>query len=111
MGEREERNQPEQEESPEQQEAGGYLEDPNRNAVGLEPAWAEGYGGGDTSGGGGPVTTDGETFRLDEMTKDELLAYAQDLGVKPANAAMTKDELRAGVDAKLAEPRQREDEG
>ena len=35
---------------------------------------------------------------LDEMTKDELLAYAQELGVSPANAGMTKDELRAGID-------------
>jgi hypothetical protein len=37
------------------------------------------------------------------MTKDELLSYAQELGVSPANAGMTKDELRAGIDAKLAE--------
>jgi hypothetical protein len=38
----------------------------------------------------------------DEMTKAELLAYAKQLGVEPANNDMTKDELRAGVDAKLA---------
>jgi hypothetical protein len=40
---------------------------------------------------------------LDSMTKQQLLDYAQELGVYPANAAMTKDELRAGVEAKLAE--------
>ena len=40
---------------------------------------------------------------LDGMTKDELLAYAQQIGVSPANASMTKDDLRAGIDAKLAE--------
>jgi hypothetical protein len=40
---------------------------------------------------------------LDEMNKAELLTYAQQLGVSPANNAMSKDELRAGVDAKLAE--------
>ncbi len=34
---------------------GGYLADPNREAVGVEPAWAEGSGGSDTSGGSGPT--------------------------------------------------------
>ncbi len=37
---------------------GDYLDDPNREAVGLEPAWAEGSGGSDTSGGGGPPPED-----------------------------------------------------
>jgi hypothetical protein len=40
---------------------------------------------------------------LDSMTKAELLAHAQALGVSPANNDMTKDELRAGIEAKLAE--------
>ena len=40
---------------------------------------------------------------LDEMTKAELLEYAQQIGVSPANNNMTKEELREGVDAKLAE--------
>ena len=40
---------------------------------------------------------------LDEMTKAELLEYAQEIGVSPANNNMTKEELREGVDAKLAE--------
>jgi hypothetical protein len=35
---------------------------------------------------------------LDEMTKAELLAYAKELGVSPANEGMTKEELRAGID-------------
>jgi len=39
---------------------------------------------------------------LDAMTKPELLAYAQQLGVSPANNGMTKEELRAGVDAQAA---------
>jgi len=102
---------------PEQQEAGGTLWDaPNQQVVRDDASapWEEGTGGSPDE----PVAEakrpagDGETFRLDEMTKDELLAYAQQLGVKPANAAMTKDELRAGVDAKLNEPpRQDKDEG
>jgi hypothetical protein len=32
------------------------------------------------------------------MTKDQLLAHAQSLGISPANAAMTKDELRQAID-------------
>ena len=35
---------------------------------------------------------------LDEMTKDELLEVAQERGVSPANAAMSKDELRESID-------------
>jgi hypothetical protein len=35
---------------------------------------------------------------LDEMTKDELLAYGQELGITPMNAGMTKDEIRAAID-------------
>jgi hypothetical protein len=40
---------------------------------------------------------------LDEMTKAELLDYARELGVSPANNDMTKEELRAGIDLALAE--------
>jgi hypothetical protein len=36
---------------------------------------------------------------LDAMTKDELLAYGQELGITPMNAGMTKDEIRAAIDA------------
>ena len=35
---------------------------------------------------------------LDSMTKDELLAYAKERDISPANAAMTKDEIRASID-------------
>jgi hypothetical protein len=73
---------------------GTVFDDPNREAVGLEPAWVEGTGGpGDPA-----VEPSGQTSDLDSMSKDELLAYAQELGVSPANASMTKDELRAGID-------------
>ena len=78
---------------------GGYFDDPNRQAVGLEPAWAEGSGGSDTSAGGGPPPgSDPANMSLDDMSKDELLAKAQELGVTPANHGMTKEELRAGID-------------
>jgi hypothetical protein len=39
---------------------------------------------------------------LDAMSKDDLLAYAQGLGVSPANASMTKDDLKAGIVAHQA---------
>ena len=41
------------------------------------------------------------------MTKQELLEFAKQLGVSPANNDMTKEELRAGIDAKLGKPRWR----
>jgi len=72
--------------------SGALYDDPNREAVGLEPAWVEGTGGTpgevtptDTSGGGG-----GE---LDEMTKADLLQLAKDRDISPANNDMTKQEL------------------
>jgi len=36
---------------------------------------------------------------LDAMTKEELLAHGQELGITPMNAAMSKAEIRAGIDA------------
>ena len=41
----------------------------------------------------------GETSQLDSMTKDELIAYAQERGISPANAAMNKAELVASIEA------------
>ena len=40
---------------------------------------------------------------LDAMTKDELLAYGQELGITPMNANMTKDEIRTAIDAHQAD--------
>lgn len=90
------------------------MDDPNRQAVGLEPAWVEGTGGEAGDAAASPEAeaeaeaeagADGEApsaEELDAMTKDELLALAQSLGISPANAAMTKAELRAAVDAHYA---------
>src|SRR5262245_203894 len=39
---------------------------------------------------------------LDAMTKAELLAYGQELGITPMNNDMTKDEIRAAIDAQAA---------
>ena len=46
-----------------------------------------------------PDDPDEETT-LDEMSKEELLEYAQSIGVSPANKNMTKDELRAAVEGR-----------
>ena len=64
----------------------------------------------ETSRGGGsgavpappPVVETREEPAPDEMTKEELLAYAQELGVSPANKNMTKDELLAAVEGHTA---------
>jgi hypothetical protein len=90
---------------PEQQDAvgGTQWDAPNQQVVRDDASapWEEGTGGETTPPG--TTTTRSRNVSLDEMTKDELLEYAQQLGVSPANAGMTKDELRAGVDAKQAE--------
>jgi hypothetical protein len=84
--------------------SGGDMHDaPNQQVVrpdGSAP-WEEGDGGSTLLPDQGPGRTSGATS-LDDMTKDELLTEAQRLGVSPANAGMTKDELRAGIDAHLA---------
>jgi hypothetical protein len=72
------------------------FDDPNREAVGLDPAWVEGTGGqaGDTA-----EEQAGGDAGLDSMTKDELLAYAQERGISPANASMTKADIIASIQA------------
>ena len=52
----------------------------------------------DLAGLGAPAAAE-EPANLDDMTKDELLEYARSVGASPANASMTKDELRASIDA------------
>jgi hypothetical protein len=85
--------------SPEVVDTGGTVfDDPNRQAVGVEPAWVEGTGGPVLE----PKTDQAEQgggSDLDAMTKDQLLEYAQSRGISPANASMTKDELKASIQA------------
>ena len=81
--------------------AGEILEDPNRQAVGLDPVWVEGSGG---EAGEQPTAETTETGGLEAMTKDELLAYAQQIGATPANAGMTKADLIASIQAAETEP-------
>jgi len=75
---------------------GAVFDDPNREAVGLDPAWVEGTGGAVLE----PKAVAAETGdELDAMTKDQLLEYAQSRGISPANAAMSKDDLKASIRA------------
>ena len=96
---------------PEQQDTGGTVWDaPNQQVVGLDPPWVEGTGGqggddspapqADTGQQKGPQRSSGD---LDGMTKEQLLEHAQDIGAKPANASLTKEELRESIDRKRAE--------
>jgi hypothetical protein len=83
---------------------GGQMWDaPNQQVVRADqsPPWEEGTGGEEVEPS--PTATGTDRPDLDAMTKDELLEQAQSLGAKPANNAMTKDELRAAIDEKLAE--------
>jgi hypothetical protein len=79
------------------------FDDPNREAVGLEPAWVEGTGGAAgevTPTDDGPsADTSGGRDQLDSMTKAELLDLAKERGVSPANNDMTKQELIDGIRA------------
>jgi len=84
------------------------FDDPNRQAVGLDPAWVEGTGGPAGEPGGPPPEPEqpeqpeqpeGEaTDPLDDMTKDELIAEASARGID-VNQAMTKAEIRAAIDS------------
>lgn len=93
---------------------GNQFDDPNREAVGLEPAWVEGTGGGGAEAATQPAEpaepaaepaaestadTSGGTDQLDQLTKAELLEQAKAKGVSPANNDMTKQELIDGIRA------------
>jgi hypothetical protein len=75
---------------------GGLWDAPNQQVVRDDhsPPWEEGTGG--------ATDTPTEEDDVDAMTKDELLTYAQGLGVSPANASMTKADLIAGIQAHQA---------
>lgn len=68
---------------------GEVFDAPNKQAVGLDPPWVEGTGGGP---GVEPTINP-----LDDMTKAELLEHAASLGVTVDESA-TKAEVRAVID-------------
>ena len=64
------------------------FDDPNREAVGLDPIWTEAEN---------PPVPDGEGESLDTMTKDQLVEYAEANGLE-VSASWTKAEIRAAID-------------
>ena len=84
---------------PTTEQGGTQWDDPNRQAVGLDPAWVQGTGGeaGDPNAQVVEETPDQqpatEGENLDAMTKVDLLALAKERNVSPANNDMTKQEL------------------
>jgi hypothetical protein len=71
-------------------------DNPNQQVVRADQS-----GPGDEGTGGEPAGEAGGG--LDAMTKDELLAYAQERGISPANASMNKADIIASIQAAEAE--------
>ena len=91
--------------------SGGYFDDPNREAVGVEPAWAEGFGGAPGAGPAAEADAAAEPARpegvgggqyaepakaLDDMTKAELIEYAEQTGAE-VDESMTKAQIREAI--------------
>jgi hypothetical protein len=68
--------------------SGVQFDDPNREAVGLDPVWVEGDGG----------TAGAPPEGLDAMTKAELLDHAHGLGLDDVSDSDTKAEIRQRID-------------
>ena len=88
--------------------AGAYYDAPNQQTVRADGSapWDEGTGG--TPGAGtqeerAPSAGNEPSTDLDAMTKEDLLTHARSLGVSPANATMTKEELREAIEAQQEE--------
>jgi hypothetical protein len=87
--------------------SGGQVWDaPNQQVVRADQSapWDEGSGGGTRSAAkaepdAATETEADDSADLDSMTKEQLLDYARAHEITPANAAMTKDEIRASIDA------------
>lgn len=77
---------------------GTVWDNPNQQVVRADEsaAWDEGTGGATEAFTAGSSTVD-----LDAMTKDQLLAYAEQLGLS-VDSTMLKSEVRAAIDAHLA---------
>jgi hypothetical protein len=73
--------------------AGELWDAPNQQVVRPDESapWEEGDGGSMNEQPKDELT-------LDEMTKAELLEYAQAHGISPANQAMSKEDIRASID-------------
>lgn len=65
---------------------------PNKQVLGLDPPWVEG------TGGSAPETPEVPPDPLDAMTKEQLVAYADEHGIQ-VDPSTTKAEIRAAIDA------------
>jgi hypothetical protein len=79
--------------------SGEYFDDPNRQAVGLEPAWAEGFGGSDTSGGSGPSKAEeklpGQHAGMDKLAEERGHKWSRDdLTVAEKQTELQEDKAR-----------------
>jgi hypothetical protein len=73
------------------EDTGGTVwDDPNRQAVGLDPAWVEGTGG-DGGEGAQPKTAE------QSLTKAELLAQAHEMGLD-VDDTNTKAEIKTAIE-------------
>jgi hypothetical protein len=79
--------------------AGEVWDAPNQQVVRADQSGPGDEGNGGGNGGAEEV----EPLTLDEMTKAQLLAYAQERGISPANQAMSKEDIRASIDQAEAE--------
>ena len=68
---------------------------PNREALGLDPPWVDAA---EAQPQAQAQAAPDEAGGLEAMTKAELLDYARERGISPANEAMNKDEIRASID-------------
>jgi hypothetical protein len=76
------------------------LDAPNQQVVRADQSapWDEGTGG---EAGKQPAEQEAaeQQAGLEAMTKDELLAYAQERDISPANASMTKADILSSIQA------------
>jgi len=85
------------------EDTGTLWDAPNQQVVRADASgpWDEGSGG--TPGNGevvpGVEEAGEEPSSLEAMTKEELIAYAQERGISPANASMNKADLIASIEA------------
>jgi hypothetical protein len=77
---------------------------PNQQVVRADesPPWQEGTGGDPGAVAAAPVEQK-EPDELDGLSKPELLAYGQQLGISPMNAGMSKEEIRDAIDQQQSE--------
>ena len=102
-------SEPGQTEPIEEYDTSGLLDNPNQQVVRPDGSGPADEGEGGSTAEAEPATeaeaevleqaeTSSADVDLDAMTKDELLEYAREQGISPANNDMTKPEIREAID-------------